>query len=255
MKINKFKKISKDKYKLFLETGDVITLYEDVIINNNLLLSKKLDDNLLEKLTMQNNEIHIYDMALNFLSIRMRSKKEVYNYLLKKEIPESLIKMTIDRLVKNGFLNDYNFAKAYVNDQLILSNNGPYKIKNNLIELGIKDEIVIDVLKSINIEHVKEKLGKLIDKKLKSSKGSFNMIKIKLLNYFYNLGYDKKDILQILDNVHKETDILYLQKEYNKLHTKYSKKYSGAELKYFIEQKLYSKGYAKEDVGKIKREI
>ena len=38
MKILKFKKTSKDKYKLFLDNNEVITLYEDVIIDNDLLI-------------------------------------------------------------------------------------------------------------------------------------------------------------------------------------------------------------------------
>ena len=37
MKILKFKKQSKDKYKLYLDDNSDITLYEDVIIKNNLL--------------------------------------------------------------------------------------------------------------------------------------------------------------------------------------------------------------------------
>ena len=45
MKILKFKKTSKDKYKLFLNNNEVITLYEDVIINND-LFDKSLGQNI-----------------------------------------------------------------------------------------------------------------------------------------------------------------------------------------------------------------
>ena len=42
MKITKFKKVSNDKYKVYLENNDVITLFEDVIIINNLLITKEI---------------------------------------------------------------------------------------------------------------------------------------------------------------------------------------------------------------------
>ena len=42
MKILKFKKVSKNKYKIFLDNDSNITLYEDVIINNNLLIKKEV---------------------------------------------------------------------------------------------------------------------------------------------------------------------------------------------------------------------
>ena len=53
MKILKFKKQSKDKYKLYLDNNSDITLYEDVIIKNNLLITKEISDELLEALKKQ----------------------------------------------------------------------------------------------------------------------------------------------------------------------------------------------------------
>ena len=44
MKILKFKKISNEKYKVYLDNGDVLPLFEDVIINNKLLITKEIRD-------------------------------------------------------------------------------------------------------------------------------------------------------------------------------------------------------------------
>ena len=62
---------------------------------------------------------------------------------------------------------------------------------------------------------------------------------------FINKGYSKEEILKILDNKDLTNDDLY-EKEYKKLYNKYSKKYSGDELEYFIKQKLYQKGIKKD---------
>ena len=77
MKIIKYKKTSKDKYKLFLDNNESITLFEDVIVNNNLLLSKEIDKNTLDDLIKQNNDMYVYNIAIKYISIKMRSTKEI----------------------------------------------------------------------------------------------------------------------------------------------------------------------------------
>ena len=248
MKITKFKKVSNDKYKVFLENGEVITLFEDIIINNNLLITKEILEEEKDSILKENNNYDAYNLALKYLSIKMRSKKEVVEYLSKKDISNENINGIIERLEKNNFINDRKYAEAYIKDQINLSNNGPYKIKNILINLGVKEDIINEILSYIDSNIIKEKLTKLINKQLKIKKGSKNMLKIKLVNYFSNLGYDKGLILDILNNSDIKTNGEELKKEYNKLYSKYSKKYEGNELKYFIEQKLYQKGYTKEEI-------
>lgn len=248
MKITKFKKVSNDKYKVFLKNDEVITLFEDVIINNDLLITKEILEEEKESILKENNNYDAYNLALKYLSIKMRSKKEVVEYLEKKDISKDNIKGIIERLEKNNFINDRKYTEAYIKDQINLSNNGPYKIKNNLINLGIKENVIDELLSDIDGNIIKEKLIKLINKQLNIKKGSKNMLKIKLVNYFTNLGYDKVLVLDILNNSDIKTNSAELKKEYNKLYSKYSKKYEGKELKYFIEQKLYLKGYTKEEI-------
>lgn len=248
MKIVKFKKVSNDKYKVFLENDDVITLFEEIIINNNLLISKEIKTKEKEDIINQNNNYNAYNLALKYISSKMRSKKEIREYLSKKEISKINIENIIKKLELKGFINDSEYAKAYIKDQLLLSNNGPYKIKNNLINLGVKEDIIDNFINAIDEDLIKERLSKLINKQLKIKTGGKQMIKLKLINYFYNLGYDKELILQILNDSDIRTDIDKLKKEYDKLYAKYSKKYEGDELKHFIRQKLLSKGYTKEDI-------
>ena len=254
MKILKFKKTSKGMYKVFLDNNETISLYEDIIINNNLLITKEIKDNELDNLIKQNNDMYVYSMSINYISIRMRSINEMRQYLKRKKVSDNLIDTTIDKLIKDGYLNDFNFAKAYINDELLLTNKGLLKIKQELLRHNISEEIVNEVIEDVDHNMVKEKLSNLMEKQIKIKKGSSNAIKAKLLNYFYNLGYYKEDILNELSKHHLKTDVNHLQKEYDKLKYKYSKKYDEDELDYIIKAKLFQKGYSTEDINKIKTE-
>ena len=243
MKITKYKKMSNNKYKVFLDNNENIVLHENIILKYNLLLTKEIDD--LEEIKKDNNNYLIYDKVLKYISIKMRCESEIRAYLKKNEIDSKLIDEIVEKLKKQGFINEKLYVKSYILDKTRLNNIGPNKIKNELIKLNIDKNIIEEELNNINKEELNITLEKLIDKKIKSNRTyAGDVLKQKLLNDFINKGYSKEDILSILDKKDLNNDDLY-EKEYNKLYNKYSKKYSGSELEYFIKQKLYQKGIKK----------
>lgn len=251
MKILKYKKIGKDKYKITLDDNKEIELYEDVIVKNNLLLNKEIEDDKLDALLKQNEEEKNYFLALKYISIKMRSIKEIKNYLSKKNVSNNVIQNIVKRLIKEGYLNDALFVKAFINDQINLTLNGPIKIKNELLKHDINKDVIDEEISKIDNNLIKEKLNKLLKKQLKIKKGSYNSVKNKLINHFINLGYYKEDILNEISLLDIKTDDTKLKKDYERLYSKYKSKYNGDKLNYFIMQKLYLKGYTKEDISKV----
>lgn len=84
MKINKFKKIGSNKYKIYFDNESLI-VYEDVILKYNLLYKKDIDNDLLIEINKENYKSSIYDVSIKYISVRMRSKKELEEYLKKEK--------------------------------------------------------------------------------------------------------------------------------------------------------------------------
>ena len=243
MKIIKYKKLSKNRYKIFLDSNETLTLHEDIILKYNLLINKQIDD--IDKIKKDNNNYLVYDLALNYISVKMRCEKEIKEYLKKKQIEDELIDKTIIKLKENGYINDRLYVKSFIIDKINLNKYGPNKIKKELLKLNIDEEIINEEIDNINHKDIINNLEYLIDKKIKVNKTcAGNVLKQKILNEFINKGYSKEDIIDILDNKDLSNDELY-EKEYNKLYNKYSKKYSDEQLEYIIKQKLYQKGLKK----------
>lgn len=251
MNILKFKKTTKGRYKLFLDNDKTITLYEDVIVNNNLLVKKEIDEDEFEELEKQNNEMHVYMMALNYISIRMRSIREIREYLLKKDISVRLVTITVEKLTRNGYLNDFNFAKAYIHDQLLITPKGPYKIRLELERYGVNKDIIDEVFEDIDENMLKEKLSNLMEKEVRIKKGSSKSVKTKIINHFHNLGYSRNMILNELSNYKLKSDPVKLEKDYEKIYNKYKDSHSNSDLLYLISNKLHAKGYTKDDIKKV----
>ena len=247
MKIIKYTKLSSGKYKLQLEDNNSLILYEDVILNNNLLLTKEIDD--LNKIKKDNDEYERYELAKKYINRKYVSKKELYKYLINKKYENELINKVIKDLEEKNILNEENYVKAYINDKINFTNDGPNKIKKDLLNNGI-DEEIIDNNMEIDFNIVYDKLNKLIDKKILSIKNySGNILKQKLIMYFINLGYDRRIIEEILSskNLINNDDGI---KEYNKLYNKYKNKYNSFELENILRQKLYLKGFSYDEIKK-----
>ena len=242
MKVNKFKKIGKSKYKVFFDNTDLV-LYEDVILKYDLLIKSDIDLELIDKIIEENRYYDAYYSALNYIDIKMRTKKEIIKYLRNKGYTEEVINETINKLDKLNLLNNNDYIRAYVNDKVNLSNDGPYKIRNSLIDMEFNEEDIDNYLNTISYDIWQSKLEKIINKKktLMKSK-SYYMFITKLKNDLFNLGYDKDMIDELLSKINYESNAL--DKDYEKAY----KKFKSDKTK--ITNSLLRKGYSYEEVNK-----
>ena len=145
MHINKFKKVGKNKYKIFLDTTE-LTLYEDIILKYDLLLNKDISIEDIDKLIDENNYYDAYNMALNYIEIKLRNRKEIVEYLKKKDFNNKCIDYALERLDKLNLLDDKRYTEAFINDKMLLSNDGPFKIRKQLIDVEINEEVIDNYL-------------------------------------------------------------------------------------------------------------
>lgn len=244
MKIIKYKKLANGMYQLFFDNENNVDLNEEIILKHDLLLKKEVSEKDLDKMLDENQKYIGYNLAIKYLAKKMRSIKEMKEYLISKTIDKETTQEIIDLLIKEKYLDDLLYAKAYINDRILLSSDGPSKIYNKLVELGVDKDIIDQSISIFTDEIQKEKIEKISQKLIKSnrSKSSY-ILKNKITQYLYNLGYRKDLIIDYLDSVSIEEDSSLAKKEYDKLYKKLSRKYSGSELEYKIKQKMYALGF------------
>lgn len=245
MKIEKFVKKKNGLYEIVLENKEKIEVYQDIILNHNLLLKKSLEKKELEELLDENYFYSGLDISIKYLTKKMRCEEEIRKYLNKKNYSDDIIIKIIKELRNRNLLNDVIFIKSYTNDRFNLNNYGPNRIKSELLSLKIDKELIEQYV-FIDSGLLTRKLDKMIDKRINELKSySGNILKSKVLEYFINKGYDYSLICDILSKKKLDNDGNY-EKEYNKFYKKYSKKFNNErELDFFIKQKLYQKGFRK----------
>lgn len=248
MNINKIIKLKNNKYKILIDDEFIIT-YDNVILENELLYKKKLDKELYNKIKKDTEYYDIYDKVVKHILKKRRSEKEVKCYIEKYTTNKNYVENIINKLKNINLINDLEYCKSFINDRVYLSKNGINKIKNDLLNQDIPLEIIEQELKNIDINIINQRLEKIIIKKINSNKKySFNQLKQKILNELIILGYDKKMILEVIDNNTKDDNDI-IKKEYNKLYNKLKTKYEGYELCSKIKQKLLIKGFTNEEIN------
>lgn len=251
MLVEKIKQVSSNKYEIKFKNKETIKLSSTTIINNNLLFKKDIDDELLEKVKIEDEYYLLYDKVIKMLSSKIRCEHEIRDYLEKNKLSNKNIEKLINTLKEKNLIDDIAFVEAYVNDKVNLSNDGPLKIKKDLCSFNIDENIINNYIENIDDNIIIDKLKKLIDKKISlNKKDSIYILKQKIVNEFVNKGYYKETIIDILDNIDIIDDDA-LEKECNKLYNKYKNKYEDKELENILKGKLYKKGFSLESVNEV----
>lgn len=254
MKIENIKKLNSGKYKIELDDKNKIITYDDVILKHNLLYHKEVDTDKLNELNIDTKYYDVYNKCIKYISNRLRSEKEINNYLDKFNLEENDKNNIINDLKRIGFINDLNFTKAYISDRIYLSNDGLDKIRKELINHNIDTEVIEEELNKIDESIIREKLSKLISKKIKSNhKDSKYIMRGKIYNDMINLGYSSDMFNECYEQLETDEDS-NLEKEFNKWYKKLSSKYSDDNLYLKIRQKLYQKGYNLSDIDNLMQE-
>ncbi len=244
-------KHNKDRYSIFTDSGRgeeyAFSVDEDVLIKHNLKKGMELDDFAVTEMLFQDDIRKAYNTAINYLSHRMRSESEVREHLKKKEISDAVIKEAIHKLYEFNFLNDEEFANAFVSTKLNTTDKGAEVIKMELKEKGIAPDLITKVVDEVSFDEQLEKAIKLSEKyALKNKKDSSRILKQKIEQMLRRKGYSFSIIRAALDetDVEKENedemDALRIQGD--KLYSKYSK-LPERECRQKLKMALYRKGF------------
>ena len=202
MKIDKYEKIAKGKYRLYLSNGEVIDIYDDVIISNELLLKSELDNDLYNKILRESEIQEIYNSCVKYITVRIRCTKEIEDYLRRKKVNNEDIELVIDKLVNNRLLDNDKFCECYIKDKLKFTSWGPYRIIRELNNYKIDNSIINKYNYLFDEDIVYDKLYKLINKKINSNHKLHNKkLRDKIYRYFISMGFESGMIVNILNEL------------------------------------------------------
>lgn len=143
---------------------------------------------------------HILVRARSYCAAQERCRSEVERKLSEWKTPSSLTNRIIDSLMKDGFLDEVRFAKAFAGGKFRISKWGKTKITHELKHKGVPEAAIRGGLEEIGEEEYEETLTALLSKKSREIKETdpFKR-KQKLIGFAMQRGFHPDLIHKILE--------------------------------------------------------
>ncbi len=178
---------------IYSDSKLLVELSIESIEKFNLKIGYHLSSDEIRLLEIESTKEIYYRKSLNLISIRKRSIKEIAEYLSRFKLNQELIDEIVERLISRGYLNDLEFAKAFVSDRNLLNPTSFIKLTYLLRAKGISQEIIDSVIKKAEVNDFS--LKSLIDKKRRITRYQDDK---NLINYLMRQGFSYSDIKEKL---------------------------------------------------------
>lgn len=242
---------------LLHENGETmsISIDQNVLVEFRLKKGTELDEFTFEEIVYADAVKKAYHAALLFLASRMRSEKEIVDHLKKKGHTDAIIRDVLHELRKHRYVDDREFAFAFVRTQMNTTLKGPLVIMKELENFGIAEALIDESLRLFPIEKQREAAKKVVEKAKKQSKKRSSLEwKQQLMQLLQRKGFSRAvidDVLAEMDDWQtEEEEWEALEYHARKIHRRYAN-YSGWEYERKMKQALYRKGFSLEQIEKV----
>ncbi|MFY9284009.1 MAG: RecX family transcriptional regulator [Miniphocaeibacter sp.] len=137
---------NKDQFNITLDNSEIFYANYKLYNELNLYRGKTLTSEELTKLVEYDNFNNLLSVAINFISYRFRSEKEIINRLKKEKASDLEIDNIILYLKNLNMIDDIEFTKIFYNNKSQINKWSSKKIKYELYLKGISSEVFYDAI-------------------------------------------------------------------------------------------------------------
>ena len=180
-------KSNDERANLYLDEKFFSGISLELVVKEHLKVGMEIDENKLSELILEDEKGKALAKAVKYIGSNLKTEKQLRDYLKKKEYNFATIDYVMDKLKEYDYLNDENFAKAYI---LTYSKKyGKLKLKSQLKMKGIKDSVIENLLEDVQSDSID-----LVAKKyMKNKELTYENLQ-KLMRFLYSRGYEFDDI-------------------------------------------------------------
>lgn len=183
------------RYNIYVDGKYSFSLDELQLVQNGLHSGLEISDTQLEQLKSESDFGKNYIRAVDLISRRLRSEREIRDYAFRKQWTKSNTERVIERLKARGYLNDRRFAELFFSSR---HQSGRYSLKRirlDLVKKGISSDIIDDLCRANGdsaalLKLIKKRINKYDDEN-------------KLIAYLARNGFRYDDIKAALDRYHQ----------------------------------------------------
>lgn len=197
-------KRSKHRYNIYLDEEYAFSVHEDIMIKHRLLKNEEVETSRLQEIMLDEERQSAYLKAIKQIGIRPRSMHEVRQKLGRDGFEEETVNDVIQRLVTEGYLNDLEFAKLFIEHRTLYQKKGRHYIRQELTQKGLSSKQIGRALEELDKESELEGAMALARKQWRTTSGEIPDKKRKTMAYLLRRGYPSSIVHQAVNRVMEE---------------------------------------------------
>lgn len=188
------------RYNIFVDGHYSFSLDEFQLVQYSLHSGQEIDETKLAELQAESDFGKNYIRAVDLISRRLRSEREIRDYARRKQWSRDNTERVIARLYDRGYLNDLVFAQAFVWSRQSSRKYSRRRIERDLVNKGISHRIIQQVLdEKAGMADDNDALANLVAKKYHR----YDDIN-KLKAYLARAGFRYDDINRTIEQYHEQ---------------------------------------------------
>lgn len=177
------------RYSIFIDNQYSFSLDEAQLVKLKLKKGGEISEEELSTLKLESDFGKSYLRAVDLISRRIHSEKEIRDYAFRKQWSTEITNKVIDRLKRYRYLDDEKFMNAFIRSRAANRNFSKMRMLQELNRKGIDKKVIEVALSSTDDFDEQESLKRLIVKKRLRYESDD-----KLIQYLLRQGFRYDDI-------------------------------------------------------------
>ena len=150
---------------IFLDGSFFCGVDEEVVARLDLGVGSEVDEDTIGTILLTEERLKARQYALNLLSYRMRSKKELAKRMLQKGFERKAVDEIVGDLEEVGLVDDLEFARSWIRTRMEVNPRSFYALERELRLKGVDRDICKQVEKDLKGEFDEREIALALGKK------------------------------------------------------------------------------------------
>lgn len=141
----------KERVNLFINGEFFCGVPIELVYKYQLKVNLELSSEQLQEILKESSYKEALSKGVNYLSKCLKTKRQVKDYLVKKNYDENVVWQVVDRLKEIGLIDDVEFSKRYIESASF--SQGRRMIEFKLMSKGVKKEDILCAYEQLNVNY------------------------------------------------------------------------------------------------------
>ena len=182
-------KNNKHRVSVFVDNEYAFSLDETDAVALKIKPGRELSQSELERCRMESGFTKARDKAFDMLSRKPYSRKELSDKLSKSGYDKAIVFEVAEELESLGYINDADYAALFL-EHCLSKMWGKKKIRFEMKQKGLADEIIAEAIGSLDEENTEEEMTDMILARYRGEDLTDMKTKARITRYFASRGFD-----------------------------------------------------------------